>query len=135
MSTKISFIAISLLMGVLGIIKLNRLPSSNYSPNGNYWRICIYSTIGGLIDIIMIVIIIGNCPREVVLPDIGIIMFLGVLVFYGIPCVIVSRRLKQRMIGFNNDAYDVTKINALNVSAIMKAVFAIFETIWLLEVK
>ncbi len=134
MFVKIICPLISIAISVLSVIDLNRIPYSKYSLRGNYWRIVFSSTVVCLIDIIMTVIILHNIPDGEYGTGVEILAVIMILIIYAPICVITSIRLKKRMKKFNDEMHDVSQMNALNCSIFFKAVFVLFEVIWLLEV-
>lgn len=133
MILKILFLAISLFNGVFSIVWLNKLPMDKYSPKGNYLRLSIYSNYGGILDFIMFCILLLIVPSGEYDSAIGVIMFCLTFIVYGIPCVITSFRVNKRMRNYNNNAHNARRINGLNLTVLIKALFMLVEMIWLFE--
>lgn len=130
---KLLFLAVSIITGVLGIVKLNNLPSQQYSLKQNYWRIAIFSSLGAILDFAMFWIIVGFIPPGDYGTGFELLAVFIVIILYSPPCIITSIRLKQRMKDYNKE-YDVTKTNALNCSIVFKVMFILVEVIWIVEV-
>lgn len=133
MYLKLLFLAVSIITGVLGIVKLYNLPSQQYSVKQNYWRIAIFSSLGAILDFTMFWIIICFIPPGNYGTGLELLGMFIVIVLYSPPCILTSIRLKQRMKDYNKD-YDVTKTNALNCSIVFKVMFILVEVIWIVEV-
>lgn len=132
---KLLFLIVSLFSGIFCIIQLNRLPDEKIEPNGNYWRVAIYSSISGFYDVIMIVVLCQLIPEGNYGTGYEFMAALLILIIYTPVCFITSFKLKRRMRGYNGDKYDVRRINALNSTIPFKALFVLVEVVWMLEVK
>lgn len=133
MGFKVSFLIISLLTAVLGIVCVSNLPNDRLSRDGNYWRISIFSNLSSALDIVMFWIVVSLMPDGEYGTGIEVIAFCAVLLFYGIPCVVCSCKLKRKIKRMGDDVFKLNKINGLNVSVIIKAMFFLVETIWIVE--
>ena len=128
----IFFICISSISAVIAICKIRCFPDNRISDKKNYYKISFYSSFGAFLDFIMTIFITMLVPEGEYGTGIELIVGVIVILAYGIPCVICSNKLRKRML--TKKMRSPSRINALNCSIILKFVFAIIITIFLVEV-
>ncbi|MBE5929059.1 MAG: hypothetical protein E7267_06790 [Lachnospiraceae bacterium] len=136
--------AISILLGIFGIVMINKFPMKKYSLEENYRRITIYSSIGYAYDVIMFLFLgFFLMPPGEYGTWIEIIITMVVMLFYAPACLITSFRLKKRMKQLHDSQDNVSWENELNYnflnrilisSIFFKAFFLLFGIIWVVEV-
>ena len=127
--------AISILLGIFGIVMINKFPMKKYSLEENYRRITIYSSIGYAYDVIMFLFLgFFLMPPGEYGTWIEIIITMVVMLFYAPACLITSFRLKKRMKQLNDSKHNVSQMNVLNISVFFKALFFLVGIIWVVEV-
>ena len=135
MFLKILCLTISILIGTLSIVELNRIPNNKYSLCGNYWRIVFFSSVGCFYDFIMFIVLwFFAIPPGEYGTGIEVMAIIAVLIIYAPACIITSIRLKRRMKHLTDSKYNVNRINSLNCSIFFKVIFIFIVSIWINEV-
>lgn len=135
MLIKLLCLAVSIILGIVGIVGLCKTPNARFSLHQNYWRIVFFSTISSVYDIIMFVVVARTIPPGDYGTGIEILAVIGVLLIYAPACIVTGWKLKCRMKLYDETERDITTMNSLNKSIVFKVAFIMIVTIWLVEVK